>query len=130
MEIKKRGYCNLTLGGEVRTLHFSMNFWAIFEECTGYTLTEIDKVFSEKLSVNTLRSLIYAGCKAYDLENKNHIDYDIYSAGVWLEDVTMEDLSLITETMVESRILGNDLNAGVRRNVTKSTKDNPKKNEK
>jgi len=128
METKKRGYCQLTLGGVDRTLHFSMNFWAIFEECTGFTLTEIDKVFSEKLSVNTLRSLVYAGCKAYDLENKKDIDYDIYDAGNWLEDVNLDHLTLITDTMVESRILGNDLNAGVRRNVTKSTKDHPKKN--
>lgn len=130
METKKRGYCQLTLGGVDRTLHFSMNFWAIFEECTGYSLTEIDKVFSDKLSVSTLRSLIYAGCKAYDLENKNQVDYDIYDAGNWLEDVSIDHLTLITDTMVESRILGNDLNAGVRRNVTRSTKDNPKKNEK
>jgi hypothetical protein len=128
METKKRGYLNLTLGGIERTLHFSMNFWAIFEECTGYSLTELDKVFGDKLSVSSLRALVYAGCKAYDLENKIEIDYTIYDAGNWLEDITMDNLTQITETIIESRVLGNDLNTGVRRNVTKSTKDHPKKN--
>jgi hypothetical protein len=42
-----------------------------------------------------------------------------------MEDMTPDSLTLLVNTLMESRILGNDLNAGVRRNVEKSTK-NPK----
>lgn len=126
MEVnQKRGYCQLNIGGKVRTLHFSMNFWAAFEQASGYSISEIDKVFGSGLSLSSMRALVYSGLLAYDQENGNEIDYTIYSVGDWMEDVDQSALTLLVETLMQSRILGNDLNAGVRRNVEKSTK-NPK----
>ena len=126
MEVnQKRGYCQLNIGGKVRTLHFSMNFWAAFEQASGYSISEIDKVFGSGLSLSSMRALVYSGLLAYDQENGNEIDYTIYSVGDWMEDVDQNALTLLVETLMQSRILGNDLNAGVRRNVEKSTK-NPK----
>lgn len=126
MEVnQKRGYCQLNIGGKIRTLHFSMNFWAAFEQASGYSISEIDKVFGSGLSLSSMRALVYAGLLAYDQENNNEIDYTIYSVGDWMEDVDQSALTLLVETLMQSRILGNDLNAGVRRNVQKSTK-NPK----
>jgi hypothetical protein len=121
----KRGYCQLEFGGKVRTLHFSMNFWAAFENAAGFSISEIDKVLGAGLSLTTLRAMIYAGILAYDQENKQVIDYDQFDVGNWMEDVKQANIQLIVETLMQSRILGNDLNAGVRRNVEKSTK-NPK----
>jgi len=126
MEVnQKRGYCQLNIGGKIRTLHFSMNFWAAFEQASGYSISEIDKVFGSGLSLSSMRALVYSGLLAYDQENGNEIDYTIYSVGDWMEDVDHSALTLLVETLMQSRILGNDLNAGVRRNVQKSTK-NPK----
>jgi hypothetical protein len=126
MEVnRKRGYCQLNIGGKDRTLHFSMNFWAAFEQASGYSISEIDKVFGSGLSLSLMRALVYSGLLAYDQENGNEIDYTIYSVGDWMEDVDQSALTLLVETLMQSRILGNDLNAGVRRNVQKSTK-NPK----
>lgn len=126
MEVnQKRGYCQLNIGGKIRTLHFSMNFWAAFEQASGYSISEIDKVFGSGLSLSSMRALVYSGLLAYDQENGNEIDYTIYSVGDWMEDVDQNALTLLVETLMQSRILGNDLNAGVRRNVEKSTK-NPK----
>jgi hypothetical protein len=126
MEVnQKRGYCQLNIGGKIRTLHFSMNFWAAFEQASGYSISEIDKVFGSGLSLSSMRALVYSGLLAYDQENGNEIDYTIYSVGDWMEDVDQSALTLLVETLMQSRILGNDLNAGVRRNVQKSTK-NPK----
>lgn len=121
----KRGYCQLEIGGKVRTLHFSMNFWAAFEEAAGFTISEIDKVLGAGLSLTTLRAMIYAGLVAYDQENRQQIDYDQFTVGAWMDDVDQSNIELLISTLMESRILGNDLNAGVRRNVEKSTK-NPK----
>ncbi len=39
-----------------------------------------------------------------------------------MEDLEADDLDKIVAAMMESRILGNDLNAGMSRNVKKSTK--------
>lgn len=126
MEVnQKRGYCQLNIGGKIRTLHFSMNFWAAFEQASGYSISEIDKVFGSGLSLSSMRALVYSGLLAYDQENGNEIDYTVYSVGDWMEDVDQSALTLLVETLMQSRILGNDLNAGVRRNVEKSTK-NPK----
>jgi hypothetical protein len=125
MENRKRGYCQLNIGGKDRTLHFSMNFWVAFEDASGHKISEIDKVFSSGISLNTMRALVYAGILAYDQENGNPIDYNVFQVGSWMEDMTPDSLTLLVNTLMESRILGNDLNAGVRRNVEKSTK-NPK----
>ena len=126
MEVnQKRGYCQLNIGGKNRTLHFSMNFWVAFEDASGHKISEIDKVFSSGISLNTMRALVYAGILAYDQENGNPIDYNVFQVGSWMEDMTPDSLTLLVNTLMESRILGNDLNAGVRRNVEKSTK-NPK----
>lgn len=124
----KRGYCQLEIGGKNRTLHFSMNFWAAFETAAGFSIAEIDRVLGSGLSLTTLRAMIYAGLVAYDQENKEVIDYDQFDVGVWMEDVNNEQIEIIVNTLLESRILGNDLNAGVRRNVEKSTKNPKQKN--
>lgn len=115
----------MNIGGKIRTLHFSMNFWAAFEQASGFSISEIDKVFGSGLSLSSMRALVYSGLLAFDQENGNEIDYTIYKVGDWMEDVDQSALTLIVETLMQSRILGNDLNAGVRRNVEKSTK-NPK----
>tara|TARA_R100000231_G_scaffold127183_1_gene97936 strand:+ start:755 stop:889 length:135 start_codon:yes stop_codon:yes gene_type:complete len=41
---------------------------------------------------------------------------------MWLEDFDPDELDSIVKAMMESRILGNDLNAGLSRNVKKTTK--------
>lgn len=122
---KKRGYCQLEIGGKIRTLHFSMNFWATFEETSGFKISEVDKVFGSGLSMGSMRALVYSGIVAYDQENRNEIDYTLFEVGAWMDEINEKDLTMIIETLMESRILGNDLNAGVRRNVSKSSK-NPK----
>ena len=121
----QRGYYQLELGGKTRTLHFSMNFWAAFEQATGYSISQLSEVFSNGISLMTIRGIIYAGLLANDQEEGNKIDYTIYSVGNWMEEVTPEMIDEISQAMMSSKILGMDLNAGVRRNVTKSTK-NPK----
>lgn len=121
----QRGYYQLEIGGKTRTLHFSMNFWAAFEQATGHSISQLGELFANGISLTTIRGIIYAGLVAYDQEENNDIDYNLYAVGNWMEDVTPEMIDEISQAMMSSKILGMDLNAGVRRNVTKSTK-NPK----
>ena len=112
---KKRGYYTLNLGGKERVLHFSMNFWANFTEILDISLEEIATVFEKGVSLKAIRTLIYSGLLAYDQENGNEIDYNEYSVGSWLEDITPDDLEKIIASMMESKILGNELNVGLSR---------------
>ena len=116
MANKKRGYYTLDIGGRKRTLHFSMNFWSAFTEQLELPLDKIGTIFEGGISINGIRALIYAGLLAYDQEEGNEIDYNVYKVGSWLDEVDASELEKITNTMLESKILGNDLNVGIKRN--------------
>jgi hypothetical protein len=122
---KQRGYYTLKIGGKNRTLHFSMNFWATFTELLEISLDELGEIFQTGVSIKAIISIVYAGILTYDQENKNEIDYDYFDVGNWLEDINAGDIEKIIQAMTESRILGNDLNAGIKRNP--DPKDSKKK---
>ena len=112
----KRGYVEVEIGGKLRTLHFSMNFWCHFTDTLNIGLNDLDKFFTKGINVSTIRALIYSGLIAYDQEERNNIDYTIYDVGSWLEDFDSEQLTKVMNTLSQSRILGNDLNMGIERN--------------
>lgn len=122
MATRKRGYYTLKLGGKNRTMHFSMNFWANFTDQLGISLDQIGSAFEKGITISTLRTIIYSGLLAYDQEEGNEVDYNQFKVGAWLEDVDAAMLEDIVAAMFESKILGNDLNMGIQRNVKRTTK--------
>lgn len=122
MATRKRGYYTCKLGGKNRTMHFSMNFWSNFTDILGISLEQIGEVFSGGISLSNIRALIYSALLANDQEQGNEPDYNEYTVGAWLEDIDAEQLQDIIGAMTESRILGNDLNMGIQRNVKNTTK--------
>lgn len=122
MANKKRGYYTLKIGGKMRTMHFSMNFWSNFTEFLGVPLDKIGDVFTSGISIKAIIGLVYSGLLAHDQEQGNDIDYNEFKVGIWLEDFDAEKLNDVVTSMMESRILGNDLNMGVARNIKKTTK--------
>ena len=123
MANKKRGYYSLKLGGKNRTLHFSMNFWSEFTDQLDVKLDQIGELFEGGLSLSAIRALVYSALLANDQENGNPIEYNIFTVGSWLDDLSSDELTNIINTMMESRLLGNDLNMGIDRNG--SGNDNP-----
>jgi hypothetical protein len=122
MANKKRGYYTLKIGGKMRTMHFSMNFWSNFTDELGISIEKIGDVFTGGISITTIRALIYSGLLAHDQEQGNIIDYNKFQVGMWLEDFGGDKLNKVIESMMESRILGNDLNMGIARNIKKTSK--------
>lgn len=122
MANKQRAYHIADMGGKKRTMHFSMNFWGEFCELQKISLEQIGEVFQNGLSIFALRDLIYSGLAAYDLEQGNEITYTKYNVGEWLDDVSTEQLEAIMASVMESRILGNDLNMGIERKAKRTTK--------
>ncbi len=118
----KRGYYTLDIGGKKRTLHFSMNFWATFTDIMEISLDELGTLFVKGVSLKAIINIVYVGILTYDQENKKEIDYNNFDVGSWLENVTAEEIEKIVQTMTESRILGNDLNAGLDRKKDTSKK--------
>lgn len=127
MANKQRGYYSLTIGGKQRTLHFSMNFWAAFTDELQISLTEIDQVFSNALNLNSIRALVYAGLLAYDQEEGNEIDYNLFKVGAWLDDINTDQFNEIINTLMQSKLLGNELNGGLSRGAKPTSKAAPKK---
>jgi hypothetical protein len=127
MANKQRGYYSLTIGGKQRTLHFSMNFWAAFTDEMQISLTEIDQVFSNALNLNSIRALVYSGLLAYDQEEGNEIDYNIFKVGAWLDDINTDQFNEIINTLMESKLLGNELNGGLSRGAKPTSKAAVKK---
>ena len=103
-------------------MHFSMNFWANFTDNLGVSIEKIGDLFKDGISLTGVRALVYSGLLANDQEQGNEIDYNEFKVGMWLEDLTPDQLTDIIASMMESRILGNDLNMGINRKVTKTTK--------
>ncbi len=60
MANKRRGYYTLKIGGKNRTMHFSMNFWANFTDELNISLEKIGGVFSEGVSISSIRALVYS----------------------------------------------------------------------
>ena len=118
----KRGYVEVEIGGKLRTLHFSMNFWCHFTESLNISLNDLDKFFTNGINISTIRALIYSGLIAYDQEKGNNSDYTVYDVGNWLEDFNSEQLTKVMNTLSQSRILGNDLNMGIERATSNQKK--------
>jgi len=106
----------------MRTMHFSMNFWSNFTDELGISIERIGDVFTNGISITTIRALVYSGLLAHDQEQGNIIDYNKFQVGMWLEDFGGDKLNKVIESMMESRILGNDLNMGIARNIKKTSK--------
>lgn len=127
MANRQRGFYTVMIGGKQRTLHFSMNFWAAFTDELGIGLADIDSVFTRALDLKTIRAIVYSGILANDQENGNIIDYNVYTVGSWLEDITPEILADMLQCLTETKLLGNDLNGGISRGAVKTTKETAKK---
>jgi hypothetical protein len=119
--MKHRGVLELEIGGKTRQLKFSMNFWAMFTDNLGIQLHELGSVFEKGFGLSDIIKIVYFGLKAADLPQGKEIDYNEFTVGDWMDEFKPEHLTEIVEAMGNSKILGNEMNMGISRNVKKSS---------
>ena len=87
-----------------KTLHFSMNAWYNLKESTGNELTDYGNALKEGSELEkaiALSDIIFAGMKAYDQEEGNEIDYNIYKIRGWLGgEIKADDINGITKAIL------------------------------
>ena len=101
---KLRGYYEFPIGeGKTKTMHFSMNFvfllQEIVEEDLNVWLKKLDKLDRIQQGL-ALSQLTFAGLAAYDQEEGNEIDYNVYKIRDWLFNALQEDENIAKELLV------------------------------
>ena len=71
------------------------------------------------MALSSVRAIIYCGMMAYDQEEGNEITYNKFSVGNWLSEMNQDQFQEVMATMTETKILGNQLNAGMQRQTQK-----------
>ena len=110
---KLRGYYEFPIGeGKTKTMHFSMNFvfllQEIVEEDLNVWLKKLDKLDRIQQGL-ALSQLTFAGLAAYDQEEGNEIDYNVYKIRDWLFNALQEDENIAKELLVVMTAAFNDV---------------------
>ena len=95
---KYKGYFDFPVGeGETKKMHFSMNFVFLLQDITEKDLTtwltDLEKA-SETDQGFGLCQIVFAALAAYDLEEENEVDYNVYKVRNWVFNALMEDPDL------------------------------------
>ena len=103
----KNGYYKIPRGeGEGKTLHFSMNCWAELKKDTGKGVVEWTRGFHNNSDVIDqvlhIGDVVFASAKAFDLEEGNKIDYNLYKVRNWVQSFTEEDSMEFMEALAWS----------------------------
>ena len=102
---KIRGYYDFPMGnGDTKKMHFSMNFVFILQDIIDEDLAEwlkgMENMDSNEQGI-ALSQLVYAGLSAYDLEEGNVVEYNIYKVRDWLFTAMQNDSKLALDLLGE-----------------------------
>ena len=109
---KQQGYLKTQLGGSQRTLHFSMNFLFVLEEVTGKSFQEFGDDLAKQQGLGILREcaiIVFAAMVAFDQEEENEIDYNLFKVRNWVSDKVQDDkdfVEKIVDSLKNSTIVG------------------------
>lgn len=108
----------LTVNDKEYNLLFGMRFWRTLYKETKISLNDLG---SQLTSENVMdqpeasAALIYSGIITYDEKHKTDQGVSPDDAFDMLEYITQENLAAIMKVISESQILGNKINAGLKR---------------
>lgn len=119
MENKKTGQYSLKIGKEKIGLLFSMNFWFLMDE-QGLKMENLKSKLDAKGGIismlSTLAIIIECGGHSYAKKHKTEFNYEKEEINDWFEeDINEAVLAEILAVMMETKIFGNKINAGIDR---------------
>ncbi len=88
----QQGYYKLK--GVNKWLHFSMNCWVNLKQDSGKDIGTFGKEYDDADTIGKfmiLTEVAYAAAKAYDQEEGNDIDYNIFKVRTWMEALKEDD---------------------------------------
>lgn len=115
MSNARSGYCEVEFGGQKRAFKFGMNAFALACEISKQTLEEfLASMQSNPLSI---RYLIWAGLSANCRSKGIEENFNLYTVGDWLDEITQDKLSVLMETISKAQILGSNTQTPVEKKV-------------
>lgn len=112
---KLQGYIDLPTAEGPKTMHFSMNFifnlQEIVEEDVVTWLSKLDDLGDVDKAFATCQ-IIFSALAAYDMEEGNQIDYNVYKVRNWIFDALNDDPNTMTNILntmtksIENKMLG------------------------
>ncbi len=99
----QQGYYKLK--GINKWMHFSMNCWINLKQDSGKDIGTFGKEYDEADTISRfiiLCEVAQAALKAYDQEQGNDIDYDIYKVRAWMEALKEDDAADFMAAMSHS----------------------------
>lgn len=97
----------ISIGGQERPLKFGTNATFLFCQKRGITLKQFGEVFAaDKLANNDIdgseiRDLIWAGLVAGAKSNNLPVDFDEWTVGDWIDDLSAADMGNVLSTFGE-----------------------------
>ena len=126
----KRGIYTLNVDNKDINLLFSMNFWRLLDR-QGIKMEELGVELDGSKGVihmlETLSKVVLAGGQSYAAKHKTEFDYDEDEVFEWFEEeVTDKHIEGMVKVMMETKIFGNSMNQGVKRDAVGKTKPSKK----
>lgn len=112
------GLQRIEIGGKSRPIKFGTNQTSILCELRKYTLKELNEVYGpnnwnvDKISAKDIRDLLYSGLYAGSLSSKEHIDFNEFDVGDWMDEAEQTEIQKAMKLYVES-LIPKDLRAKI-----------------
>ena len=127
----KRGVYTLKIDNKDINLLFSMNFWRLLSQ-EGIEMKDLGQSLSGGdgfiKQLESLSKVIIAAGKSYAIKNKTEFNHDIDEVFEWFEEeVTNIQVTEMTNIMMATKLFGNVINQGVKREASGKPKPSLKK---
>jgi len=101
-------YVEKKIGKEKVGFYFGMGTFYLFSKTRGCDFKDMQDEF-KKDELGAMADMLYAAAQFNNLEKGLNLDINRYTAFVWMDQMTEEELNDIMDTMAEVQLLGQKL---------------------
>jgi len=88
------------MGGKLRRMNFGQNAWFEFCRMHNCELSEATKLLFDAKNPSALRDLIYCGLLVSDRAEMKDINYNEFTVGEWIDQLTQDELTRIFNVLL------------------------------